>query len=607
MATRQHLQWGTQIVWTYGPIGFLDTTIYVYPGQWMAALAVSIAAHLLLIALLFFYLRDTQAKAWQWLLVGGILVLPNPVWSLYIYQAALASLLLFFFALYPQISFRLRYLATVAAAALLASLSLVKGTAAVGAIALLGGFLILTLVRRALLLGLVAPATFLVATTLFWLASGQAPATIMPYLRANAEIIFGFAGAMGSQDLPLPRALVVVTLLVLTLLFTLVLALRQRRARMVDLVILAATLLPVYFKEGFVRHDAGHESAFFSVALLILALVGVRVLNEVEWQPPIKGLSLVASGAVLLQTLITSTQTSLSANIPGSLALLGVNTVVRTLGLEAIRLASYGTAFSLITSKAERGRYESETKSALRRTYALPDSLVSKLKTGSVDILPWDIGIAYSYDLQWDPRPVLQSYSAYTPALDKLDAAHFSGPSRPGHVLLAYKSIDNRYPLFDEPAVFRELAANYTLTQVDNVMLLLTREERPKLAAALPVSLSAEFGQEVSIPTPNDGPLYATIRVATTTWGQVKALVYKPSRLFITFRYADGQVSQPFRFVPAVAEDGVPVSNFVSDAQDLASLFDNRGPPRILSFRLSGNSRLEYGSRFQVTFFRPGG
>jgi hypothetical protein len=172
-------------------------------------------------------------------------------------------------------------------------------------------------------------------------------------------------------------------------------------------------------------------------------------------------------------------------------------------------------------------------------------------------------------------------------------------------VLLAYKSIDNRYPLFDEPAVFRELAANYTLTQVDNAMVLLTREERPKLAAALLVSLAAEFGQEVSIPTASDGPLYATIRVETTTWGKVEALVYKPSRLFITFRYADGQLSQPFRFVPAVAEDRVLVSNLVSDTQDLASLFDNRGPPRILSFRLSGNSRLEYGSRFQVTFFGP--
>ena len=41
-------------------------------------------------------------------------------------------------------------------------------------------------------------------------------------------------------------------------------------------------------------------------------------------------------------------------------------------------------------------------------------------------------GITFAYPgLRWDPEPVLQSYSAYTSYLDKLDASFLSSPGRP--------------------------------------------------------------------------------------------------------------------------------------------------------------------------------
>jgi len=100
-------------------------------------------------------------------------------------------------------------------------------------------------------------------------------------------------------------------------------------------------------------------------------------------------------------------------------------------------------------------------KKRLASYYGVPEKTLQALSTGDVDILPWEIEIAYAYNLTWRPRPVLQSYSAYTPYLDRLDAAYLGSSQAPQRLLYLDQAADYRYALFDEPATFRTILSHY--------------------------------------------------------------------------------------------------------------------------------------------------
>ncbi|MDR2058321.1 MAG: hypothetical protein LBP83_08620, partial [Dysgonamonadaceae bacterium] len=62
-------------------------------------------------------------------------------------------------------------------------------------------------------------------------------------------------------------------------------------------------------------------------------------------------------------------------------------------------------------------------KDRIRNSYpALPSEFLQQAANKRVDVFPYDIALLYAYDLNWSPRPVFQSYSAYTPVLDQINA-----------------------------------------------------------------------------------------------------------------------------------------------------------------------------------------
>lgn len=163
------------------------------------------------------------------------------------------------------------------------------------------------------------------------------------------------------------------------------------------------------------------------------------------------------------------------------------------------------SGYRLAWTLARDGRVRDDAVEAARRaqraSYGLPPEVVAALHQGTVDVAPWDIAIVDAYALAWDPRPVLQSYSAYRPYLDERDARHYSGRIAPDHVLLANEAIDGRHLAFDEPATFRSLLSAYTaLPQPAARFVVLSR--RP---FAVPTSTPAgtrcsALGREIQVP-----------------------------------------------------------------------------------------------------------
>ncbi len=115
----------------------------------------------------------------------------------------------------------------------------------------------------------------------------------------------------------------------------------------------------------------------------------------------------------------------------------------------------------------------------------------------SVDIIPSEISYIYANALTYNPRPVIQSYTAYTGYLDGLNRIKYMSDSAPTFILFSAEAIDRRYAFFDEPQTKRAILQNYEVVSSANLddskMILLKRRARSR--DLLRVSLSeGKFG-----------------------------------------------------------------------------------------------------------------
>src|SRR5262249_35249764 len=76
MALWQHLKWGSQVVWTYCPYGFLASLYYYQFNTWIAAFMVTLVVHVGLFLAIATFLLHIGARSWQAVLVGMVFLLP---------------------------------------------------------------------------------------------------------------------------------------------------------------------------------------------------------------------------------------------------------------------------------------------------------------------------------------------------------------------------------------------------------------------------------------------------------------------------------------------------------------------------------------------------
>src|SRR6202040_4372562 len=77
---------------------------------------------------------------------------------------------------------------------------------------------------------------------------------------------------------------------------------------------------------------------------------------------------------------------------------------------------------------------------------------------------------------EWNPRPIIQSYSAYTPALVRLNEQHLRGPDAPEWVLFDLQSIDGRLPSLDDGLSWPALLDNYAFTSYNGHFVLMHKK-----------------------------------------------------------------------------------------------------------------------------------
>jgi hypothetical protein len=509
LAARERLDFGRDVVFTYGPLGWLARPTLV----WWPTAALSLLSLLLvtwgLAALLTNVLRSAGAGLVPSLLGAYLMCRFVAVSHLPVFTALVTAVALLWVVrgLPPWLSHR----PPEALAALAALCLLVKTD--LGLIATVtAAVLIVDRAWTGGARGVVRDLGRAAASGTIVLAIGGAlqgtPPWVLPeYLRYSLSVASGYTDAMAGEEPG--RLWEFGSAAALTLLLTLALYRGVPDDRRWPA--LAVLLLPSFFalKHGFVRHDTGHALELF----LWFLVVGAAVWSVSRSDSGRDG-TMTYAGALASVGLALAALSYVDA---GRLVLherLDPRPPIRALGNQAATL--------LVPARLneERTRLKAEVLADAGLSPAQFDE--TRFRGLTYDVLPLDTSLIWALELDWRPAPVFQSYSAYTATLDQLGAETYSGQrSAPDRVLFrdVDTGVDDRPLQTESPRALLALMCHYAVERQLGTWWELSRRAESRCGAAVEVSrTTVAAGQPVNVPRADPGQLL-TVRIEASVGG----------------------------------------------------------------------------------------
>ena len=536
MAVEDGLRWGSQIVFTYGPLGFLNGTGVWYSDLGVLAFIYGAGLYIAFcIAMVWALRRALPALAAVAIAFLIVTVLPL------VEQSIVLGALVAMGALARERSQRAVYLLIVAGASFAAVEVLIKFSAG----PVIAVFFLIALIglrahwwQVALYLGLLT-----VEVLALWLIMGQSLGEVPNFLRNTYEIVSGFSPAMiTSTDVPAWQVTAATAAAAVTALGLVGASsqggYRDGRARWAAVALMALAAFTV-FKEGVVRTDAGHLSLFFSTACVLwIAIPWTRA----RWYWLLAGVGIIVAIGWPVRPEGQTNNLDPIANVK-----------------QAVEQAR--TLFS----GSRRQRLIDDGRESMHSIYKLEPRILAALRGHSVTVEPWEIGVAWAYRLDWDPLPVFQNYSAYTARLDRINSEALLAAGGPERLLrenvgVVYpefptRTIDNRFPGWDPPEQARTALCNFKLIEATErwqVLAPVTNRCGPPRPLG---TVAAEPGEAVEVPEP--GPREVVwVRIGGVEIAGLERLASLLAHPRTRHAVLNGG-ERSYRLIPGTAEDGL--------------------------------------------------
>lgn len=416
-----------------------------------------------------------------------------------------------------------------------------------------------------------APIAFL--TIVFWqLATNfTSVAALWRWVRASLEISAGYSSSMSlvgsSRQIWCGVACLIAYALFVAFLY-------WRRAPHRHLSLIVVPQLFFLFKSAAIRQDGGHLVIFFCAlpALPIALAAFARTQTERLAAWTLFGV-FFAFDAMMVKTEVRAFE---SREIGKRLA------TIR--GLEHVQRALEGLRQPpLAPIKAAEGS-------------SLPDEWLELIRRerGTVGILPWEISLAQSNQLDWKPNAILQQYSAYTAELDRMGAEHFATFGvAPDFLVVDFIDIDGRYPAWSGPATWRTVMLNYDLVRKASDRMLLKRRITPAETRWRDIGLDTIVADKwIDVPA-GEGPVFAVIDLKPRFVGMAAGFFFRIPPMYVEVEYETGE-KKSFRLIPGCAREGILISS-LPFGENAGALFErNFSTWKVRRFRVTGPGIAEY-------------
>ncbi|WP_144108512.1 hypothetical protein [Paraburkholderia sp. BCC1886] len=572
-AVARHLVIGRDIVFTFGPFASVYTQLY-HPATYPIMLVGSAILALGLCA--GFVLLSFEQRPVLLILLPVVVAVTSTRDAIFMAIPFLLMLVCFRAALPPGSKYaldfsgrRATYLGIVACA--VGILPLIK-VSFLG-LAFIAGFasVIMLILAKRFRLVLVIVVVAAAATLLGWVWSGQPITGIVQYVLAQRSIVSGYSEGMAVNG---PFSEVVywfVSAAIITAAFYVFIAKGRGLTGLIALAGLVLYLI-VTFKAGFVRQDLHQHTA--SATLLFVAL---------------------ALGAMLERP---------RALVVALVAVIGWFGIEQSLSdfnrhFIAERLAStYGSVATWLPRRLVADDSLPTNYSNVKSIEHTQNTLNGV--TGTADVYPTRLDILFMNDIPWAGRPVIQSYSAYRPVLDQLNADHLTGAAAPDNVFLAVTPIDFRLPTLEDALSWGIFLTNYSIVGQQLNLIQMKKTLPPKPTTSTPLfDADAKTNEAIAVP-PTDGIVIARINMRPTLLGQAVLAAYKLPQVYIDLTLTSGKTVR-FRYIPEMGTTGFVLSPLVASNADFVAMAAGKFNQPVKSIQLVSSSNLLWKHNIHVT------
>jgi hypothetical protein len=529
-ALKNGFQWGADLVFTFGPLGYFnsgryDPDLFFTKVLWWEIAFKGVLTVFLMLAVL--RVRGPFVRTVAFL----ALLLPMHGHDAYMFLVIVAIC-----AWLLERSDR-SLVGTLPGLVPLSWIALIKFTPLVLAFASVGAIAVVYARRRSLPRGFGVVALFALSFCVSWMLLGQSLFNLPAYLSSSSVIAGAYSEAMavfGPQSEVELAAGISCLVLIAALLATLE---RPRRIERVALAAIAVAGLYLAGKAGFVRHGNNAITFFTFAAVVPFMLPSARA----------------DASAALRVRLMTSIACALLGVAGYHMALEhGKHAPSRLFGDWSARIAN--NAGTLVDLEGERSKLD-EVHERMKLVHGLPQ-IKQAVGDATVDLIHSRQGALFLNDLNWHPRPAFQGYFTYAPELLAANREFLESDDAPRFIVFHSKPIDLRVPNMDDHEAVLVMLRDYEPVLIENNYLLLERrQDAPRTSREIVIEeRTLAFGEDYTLPPLEDAVHLLRVDVRSTSLGSVvTSLIKSPT---VRMHVHRGR-KESYRLIPDMARSGL--------------------------------------------------
>jgi hypothetical protein len=558
MAVDQNLVFGRDFVFTFGPMGFLYTGITVFIPKIVIILfhAIIFGA---IIFILNFYLQQIKTN----LAKAGFFLFTLFVYIELFSEKAFLLLLIFLFFVYYHLHLQKMFALIFAGFIALLTFFVKLNTGLLLSILLIPYLLFVSYLKMEK--WRFYAVFLLVYSLLLLLFSYLLNVDFFAYITNAVNIINNYNDAVNIPPLPLIFLLAVLIILAFGIVLMLNAKIILKDKIRIFRIIYVSLAFFVLFKEGFVRAD-GHVLLFFGK---IVPLIGMLYFFETDTR-----FKFHLKYYILIAGLLTTTSTQV---------FYGFHNPLKRVESKVAKIAWRDVIF---------GEYEKRRKSVHerhRKFAIIPDRIIDLINDKTVDIIPTDISYIYFNNLNYNPRPSIQSYASYTEKLDEINAVKYASETAPDFIMYAIGSIDNRHPFWDESKTKMIMLTHYLVidsfyvasgtektSENEDFILLERGNEILNMVKVKTKTIPYHLGDTLHIDK-SDNLVYLHIDFKYTFIGKMMRLFFQPNRLAVEMWYENFNEPSVHVAIKPILKGGVLINKKVTTLEEAKLFFQTQG------------------------------
>ncbi|MDI4232952.1 hypothetical protein AAFX91_36855 [Bradyrhizobium sp. 31Argb] len=594
-------RFGTDIIYTYGPLGFLLAIEDVGSNFTVGYVFWTIVYSAFAAAMSYFVVSRTQA----WSAILGLAL--GAVVSGYIDIERLPScfVMLLLFLGYEEPRFRTPIIACcglIAAVGLLMKVTI--GVSCLGAI-IASTLVPFTSIRQISRRAAVAIISTAVSFCVAWIILSGSVEGISSYFYNSLQLSAGYTASMSASraNERLSLSLFLSAMALLAIFAGLLPRWRNLHA--------LATIIPlvaIAWKHGVVRYDA-HVFALviilafstFCVSILHLSKSPASASNTINgwftlaFYRPTIGILGATAITLLAATALDNANLKFTPRIAG--------------GLEPLAHLRHYSQYRLYL------RQVSDSQLAGSRLEA--DTL-NRIGKKTVDAYSYELSlVAANPQLNWRLKPVFQHFNAFTEHLDSLNADFLRGPNAPSFLIMHHPrdsiaGVDDRHQLFDDPIAFLQVMRHYRTVFVENdpsklQVGLLERLSDAERGFSEPTPFKSELARWNKTiylpPTPTSAILRVKVDLTKSLSSKLKEALFRLSPIHLVYILSDG-TEQRYRLMPPHLMTGVWIAPLFENYSTLYKFLgglDWEGP-KVVAIRFESENLSDYNEPFSVSW-----